>query len=225
MMKAAGLTAFLAGTTLIVSSVECLAASPVALVEEVRGNVPGVEFMDYLDAGKTIQLGPRDTIVLSYLKSCLHETITGGAVTIGIEQSEVSSGTVVRDPVACDTGRMTLTDDRAKQSAGTAFRGKPVSKSQFTVHGLSPILELQAPGRLEIDRIDQSDQSIIVDVDRDHLLHGMFYDFAQSGRTLVPGGMYRAVFGQQQVVFRVDPLSDSRETPVISRIVRFKGSN
>ena len=38
-----------------------------------------------------IKLGPRDTIVLGYLKSCWRETITGGTVTVGAEQSEVKA--------------------------------------------------------------------------------------------------------------------------------------
>jgi len=224
-MKIAALVVFLTGTTLIAASVPASAAGPVALVEEVRGNPPGVEFMDYLDAGKVIQLGPQDTIVLSYLKSCMHETITGGAVTIGTERSEVNSGTVVRDPVACDTGKMLLTGELAKQSAGAAFRSRPSAKPQFTVYGLPPILQLQAPGRLVIDRVDQVGEHFYVDVDREHLLHGAFYDFAQSGRSLVPGGIYRVAFGQQQVVFRIDPQSEPRGAPIIGRLVKFEGPN
>ena len=36
-----------------------------------------------------IHLSPHDWIVLSYLKSCVRETITGGTVTVGVERSEV----------------------------------------------------------------------------------------------------------------------------------------
>src|ERR1700682_820215 len=92
-MKVTALVVLFAGPSVVALAVPLSAASPVALVEDVRGNLPGVEFMDYLDAGQVIQLGPQDTIVLSYLKSCMHETITGGAVTIGTERSEVNSGT------------------------------------------------------------------------------------------------------------------------------------
>lgn len=224
-MKVAALVVFLAGPSLVAASAPVAAASPVALVEEVRGNLPGVEFMDYLDAGKVIQLGPQDTIVLSYLKSCMHETITGGAVTIGTEQSEVSSGTVARDPIACDTGKMQLPSQVAQQSAGMAFRSRPSLKPQFTVYGLPPMMQLPAPGRLVIDRIDQAGEHFAIDVDREHLLHGAFYDFGQSGRTLVPGGIYRAAFGQQQVVFKIDPQSEPRGAPIIGRLVRFEAPN
>ena len=72
------------------------AADPieVALVESVSSKSPGVEFMDYVQAGQIIRLGPHDTIVLSYMSSCLRETITGGTITVGPDWSEVQSGEV-----------------------------------------------------------------------------------------------------------------------------------
>ena len=57
-------------------SVAAAAPVQVALVENVSGNPAGVEFMDYLETGKIIELGPHDTIVLSYMSSCVQETIT-----------------------------------------------------------------------------------------------------------------------------------------------------
>ena len=69
---------------------------PVALVEEVSGAPAGVEFMDYVETGKTIELGARGGIVLSYLNSCVRETISGGTVTVGTDQSDVQGGKVAR---------------------------------------------------------------------------------------------------------------------------------
>ena len=48
-----------------------------ALVENVTGRSAQVEVMDYLDAGQTIRLGPHDTIVLSYLHSCVRDDYRG----------------------------------------------------------------------------------------------------------------------------------------------------
>ena len=56
---------------------------PTALVEDVKSATAGVEFMDYVGNGQVIKLGPGDVLVLSYLKSCEHETITGGTVAVG----------------------------------------------------------------------------------------------------------------------------------------------
>src|SRR5262249_30726540 len=46
---------------------------PTALVEDVKSNGAGVEFMDYVGRGQVIKLAPGDTLVLSYLRSCEHE--------------------------------------------------------------------------------------------------------------------------------------------------------
>src|SRR5271165_6401258 len=94
----------------VFASVAAAAPVQVALVENVTGNPAGVEFMDYLETGKIIELGPRDTIVLSYMSSCVRETITGGTVTIGTDRSEVQAGKVARSTVPCDAGKMLLAD-------------------------------------------------------------------------------------------------------------------
>jgi len=100
------------------------AADPmeVALVENLTGNSPDVEFMDYVRPGQIIRLGPHQTIVLSYVSSCLRETITGGTVTIGTAWSEVESGEVRRAKGLCDVGKAMLTG-ALSQSGGRTFRG------------------------------------------------------------------------------------------------------
>src|SRR3954454_15475349 len=75
---------------------------PTALVEDVQSATAGVEFMDYVGNRQVINLAPGDVLVLSYLKSCEHETITGGTVKVGTERSEVQGGQVVRTTVPCD---------------------------------------------------------------------------------------------------------------------------
>ena len=47
-----------------------------ALVEDVKSTTANIEFMDYVGNGQVIRLQPDDVLVLSYLKSCQHETIT-----------------------------------------------------------------------------------------------------------------------------------------------------
>jgi hypothetical protein len=100
------------------------AADPieVALVENLTGNSPDVEFMDYVRPGQVIRLGSHQTIVLSYVSSCLRETITGGTVTIGTGWSEVQSGEVRRAKGPCDVGKAMLTG-ALSQIGGRTFRG------------------------------------------------------------------------------------------------------
>jgi hypothetical protein len=100
-----------------------LAEDPIAaLVEDVSSASAGVETMEYVKPGKVIHLGPQDSIVLSYLSSCVRERIEGGVITIGREQSEVRSGKVERRSTTCNSGRMSLAAEVASQSAGLVFR-------------------------------------------------------------------------------------------------------
>ena len=108
----------LATAGIMICGAPALAQAPVALVEDVRGNTVGVEFMDYVSAGKVIKLRPQDSIVLGYLTSCWHETITGGIVTVGSEQSDVQGGKVARRKVKCDGGEL-------KEEFLPALRAKP----------------------------------------------------------------------------------------------------
>jgi len=100
------------------------AADPLhaALVEDLTGKLPRVEFMDYVRTGQVLRLAPHQTIVLSYASSCLQETITGATIIVGTDQSEVQGGEVMRTGVSCGTGRVVLTGGFT-QAGGRSFRG------------------------------------------------------------------------------------------------------
>jgi hypothetical protein len=105
-----------------VASVAVADPIDVALVESLTGNSPGVEHMDYVRAGQVIRLAPHQTIELSYMSSCLRETITGGTVTVGIDRSEVQSGEVRRTSGQCDVRKFELTG-ALSHIGGRTFRG------------------------------------------------------------------------------------------------------
>jgi hypothetical protein len=213
----------------VVAGSAAVAAPPqVALVENVTGNPAGVEFMDYLESGKIIELGPRDTIILSYMSSCVRETITGGTVTVGTDQSDVQAGKVARTTVPCEAGKMLLAADQAAEFGGRIFRSAPQAKvaaadssPAFTLYGSSPMVELKAPGRLMVERIDQVSERYVVEIENADLLQGKFYDFAKRGRHLSAGGIYRVSLGGQEIVFKIDPHAKSGNTPVLGRLLRF----
>jgi hypothetical protein len=97
------------------------AARRAALVEEVKGKVTGVESMDYVMPGKVIKLGPKDSIVLTYMDSCRRETITGGTVIIGVEQSLFHLSKVEAVKVNCNRRGQPVADQQ-REAAGTVFR-------------------------------------------------------------------------------------------------------
>jgi hypothetical protein len=199
------------------------AERPVALVEDMHGKVPGIEFMDYVTAGQVIKLGPKDSIVLGYMNSCWHETITGGVVTVGEEQSTVSAGRIDRSKVACDTGQMQLVA-RGPQSAGTTFRGAPEStpRPQLTIYGRSPLVQVRDAGLLVVERLDKPGDRYEVRIGANAPLRGQFYDFAKSGKSLSADATYVARLGAQEIVFKVDPLAKPGSTPIIGRLVSFQ---
>ena len=99
-----------------------LAGDAVALIESLAGQSQRVELMKYAHAGQVIRLGPDQTLVLSYRDSCVRETITGGTVTIGTDQSEVRSGEVTRMGGQCVIGRVDIRDGQVSVG-GRSFRG------------------------------------------------------------------------------------------------------
>lgn len=204
------------------------AQAPVAVVEDVTGNPAGVEFMDYVAAGKVIRLGPKDAVVLGYMKSCWRETITGGTITVGEEQSTVTDGRVQREKVGCDT-KMQMSQAQASKSGAMVFRAPPKPAAapgappaaQLTLYGLSPVVEVKGGGKLVIERLDQTGERHEVTIGGQQLLRGSFYDFAKAEKALEAGGLYRASVGTQEIVFKVDPYARPGQAPVVGRLLRF----
>ncbi|MGY8665828.1 hypothetical protein Q3C01_26220 [Bradyrhizobium sp. UFLA05-109] len=203
------------------------AETPAAIVEDVQGKVDGVEFMDYVAPGKVIKLGPKGTLVLGYLKSCWRETITGGVVLVGAEQSSVQLGDVQRVKVPCDANAAQLSEREANQSAATTFRnvrvdtkGPPATLT--TIYGVSPLIQAKSGGTLVVERTDGKEPTITVPLKSDSLVAGKFYDFAKAGKTLTPGGTYLATLGARRYTFQVDAHATSSATPIVGRLLRFE---
>jgi hypothetical protein len=213
-----------------VAGVVGLAASaaaqvPAAIVEDVQGKVDGAEFMDYVAPGKVIKLGPKATVVLGYMKSCWRETITGGTVVVGAEESMVHLGDVQRVKVDCDGSTSQLSDREASQSAATTFRNvKPNQRAAtpppIMLYGLSPLVEVKGNGTLIVERVDAQGERYTVPLKSSALVRGRFYDFAQAKKSLTAGGTYTASLGSRTTTFKIDPRAISGSTPIIGRLLR-----
>jgi hypothetical protein len=200
---------------------------PTALVEEVKSASAGIEFMDYVGPGDVIKLEPSDLLVLSYLKSCEHETITGGTVRVGREQSEVEGGKVVRSKVPCN-GNMKLSRQQANASGASAYR---LQNAHFepTIYALPPVIEIPKlrsgdSRTLVIARTKRPGERVTVEIG-DALSAGGFYDLANSGARLRPGALYTATLGSRITTFKVDAKAKTADkagkTPIVSRLLRF----
>jgi hypothetical protein len=199
------------------------AQAPVAVVEDVQGKVTGAEFMDYVAPGKVIKLGPAGMVVLSYMKSCWRETITGiGTVIVGEEQSMVHLGEVKAGKVKCDPSYSQLIDRDVGESAATVVRSIDAAVStspQLTLYGLSPVVEIRGRGKLVIERLDIRGERYAVDLAAASMVRGKFYDFASTNTILTPGGIYAASLGPRRTVFLVDRQAKPGLTPIVGRLV------
>jgi hypothetical protein len=198
---------------------------PIAIVEDVKSTTADVEFMDYVGNGQVIRLGAGDVLVLSYLKSCAHETITGGTVTVGMDKSEVRDGQVVRTKVPCDGGKIQLTSAQANASAASAFRLQSAD-TEPTLFARTPVVQLPkglAPDErtLTLRRTDRPGERRELTLDDAAAASGV-YDLARQNVSLTRGATYEAGIGGRKLTFHVDPKAKTGAAPVVSRLLRFQ---
>jgi len=211
-----------------VTATSAFAQAPAAIVEDLTGAPPGIGFMDYVETGRIIRLSSKDSIVLSYLKSCTREVISGGVITVGVDESEVQDAKLERGKVDCDARRMLAAPRRANDVAGWVSKDLKLGPSdappdpQFTLYGLGPIFELKGDGTLVVQRLDKSGERIVLSVFRKQLVREAFLDFSTLGLSLAAGGVYVAGWGDHRVVFKIDPGARAGRTPIVGRWLRLE---
>jgi hypothetical protein len=202
------------------------AQSPVAVVEEVQGNVTGAEFMDYVVPGKVIKLGAGASVVIGYMKSCRRETINGiGTVIVGEDESKVHLAEVDTARTNCDPAQVHATTRATSDVAASVVRslGKDAAPTapQLTLYGTSPLVEARGRGTLVFERLDQKGERQQFDLTGNQL-KGRFYDLAGTSKSLTPGATYAATFASRRVVFRVDPQAKAGPTAIVGRLLRME---
>jgi hypothetical protein len=203
------------------------AESPVAVVEEVSGKVSGAEFMDYVTPRTVIKIGAGGSIVLSYMKSCRREKISGiGTVIVGTEESIVHLADVNGEKTDCDPGQAHATTRETGAVAATVLRSvdknAPLPKPRLTLYGASPLVEAEGRGTLTVRRLDVAGELQQIDLNGNNQLKGRFFDFAGANRALAPGGLYAASFNSTKIVFQVDPRAKPGATPIVGRLLRIE---
>jgi hypothetical protein len=198
---------------------------PTALVEDVKSAAADVEFMDYVGNGQVIKLDSNDVLVLSYLKSCEHEIITGGTVIVGTESSDVRDGQVVRAKVPCDGGKMRLSSQQASKSAASAYRLQNAD-IQPDLYARTPVVRLpkvlaNEDRTLLIERVDRRGERHELKID-DAIVAAGFYDLAKINLSLARGAIYDASIGGHKMTFQIDAKAKSGPAPIVSRLLRFQ---
>ena len=188
------------------------AQSPVAVIEDVQGKVTGAEFMDYVTPKTVIKVAAGGSVVISYMKSCQREKISGlGTVIIGSDESFVQFADVKREKTDCDSAQSHATTKATSEAAATVLRSLADDKNaagkikpQLTIYGTSPVVEAKGKGMLVMERLDIKGEKQQIELNGSQT-KGKFYDFAGANRALSPGGTYAATFGASKIVFRIDP--------------------
>ena len=212
-------TAFLFAMTAIAR-----AEPPVAVVEDVQGNVSGAEFMDYVVPGQVIKLGAGGKVVLGYMKSCWRETIYGiGTVIVGREQSAVHLADFKTEKVACDPTQAQRIGKELGESAATVVRSLKDDPKKgpppLMLHGQSPIVSIPERGKLVVERLDVKGERYEVDLANAQPTSGRFYDLTRSHISLAPGGAYSITLNSKFAAFLVSPDATPGAGPVIGRLV------
>ncbi len=205
-----------------VTTPSAFAGTPVAVVEDFSVGLVDIALFDFVEAGRTIDLGRDGQLVLGYLSGCVREEIIGGRVIVGAERSAVEGGKVQRQTVECDGGGLQLTSTQSGKSGVQVVRADPAGgaagepKPKFTLYGASPIvLAAGATGRAVFQRLDRDAPKIVVSFAKGAA------DLAKDGRKLARGGIYRVSVGDQSKVFRIDRFARPGSEPLLSRLVLF----
>jgi len=210
---------------LLALSTPAAADSPVAVVEDIKGKVTGAEFMDYVTPRSVIKIADGGSIVLSYLKSCRRETISGaGTVVVGTDQSVVDQAVLKAEKTNCDSSQANVTTRDTSGVAATLLRtvDQPVlPEPQLTLYGASPFVEAKGRGTLVVRRLDLAGERHQIALGGTQL-KGKFVDFAREDVALVPGGLYAASFKSAEIVFRVDAQAKPGATPIVGRLLRLE---
>ena len=213
------LTAVALACGLVALAPQAMAQRPVALVEDVSNGVKGVDVLDYVTEGQTIALGAGQKVVLSYLGSCRRETVTGGTLTVGAQQSQVNGGQVSSEAFQFDRAALRLAAAQAGQSGAAAIRVAPpaipgvLPNPELTIRSIMPVLKLSSPVAVTIERMDKQGAPMQVAAGE------RVIDLSKRNLKLEKGGLYRIVAGEKTLVVKVH--NDARGEPgaVADRLV------
>ena len=89
---------------------------PVAIIKTFDDGSGRDRAFEFLKKNAVLKLGATGTAVIGYFQSCTQETIEGGVVTIGLEQSEIRGGIVTRERADCDGSKLVLTPEQLAAS-------------------------------------------------------------------------------------------------------------
>ncbi len=196
-------------------------AAPAALVEDVSAQGAKVQMLDFVSPGDVVDLGADGSLSLGYLNSCVQEQITGGTVTVGEHESQVTGGKVERSTTQCDGGGLALAANQAVHSGAVAMRDIGTeTKLKLTVHDLSPLFLLPKAGKVVIKRVDQTGERHRFRIKSEGDERATL-DLHKEQVKLAAGGEYMITAGGIALVFQVASDATTGKVGTLGRLVPF----
>jgi hypothetical protein len=214
-LKLAPLFAAICTSALLAASASAQAPA-VAILEEIASASGKHEAFDELKSGERLELGAGGRAVIGYLGSCIRETIDGGTVVIGKEQSQIEGGKVARETIPCEATQLVLSEEEAGKSATFSTRPMPWEREyRQVVPSLSPLIWVEAKGQLTIKHLNTEDQQMLsLPIENGKV------DLAVHHFELVPNGFYELKAGKKRMVIKVHENAQAGAMPAMSRLVR-----
>ncbi|WP_419905091.1 hypothetical protein [Kiloniella sp.] len=201
-----------------------LADEPVAIVDDIVGDVQEVEIMDLLWEGQSLSLNSGSQISIGYMNACLSEKITGGKVTIGIDKSTVVGGLVETEQLDCGQKIQGKSASSKTVALTAVFRNPNAPKTpepDHTLYSLYPAIVV-AEGQTvegELVRVARLDKNNVDPVE--FALENGRVDFHRHNIRLSSGGVYRISVGQKETVVKISPRAKARNISLVQRLVKF----
>jgi hypothetical protein len=185
------------------------AAKPVAIVEDSPKTEGRGQSFDLLNESEVLTLAPGETLILGYLKSCTRETITGGTVTIGVKESAVEGGKVIREKTECTTSKLLLSADESQQSATVAFRPADALKHIYT---RQPVIVAKKSATVKIEAQEGGKSWDLKPT-------GGLIDFKAAKIEMKPGMRYKVTGAKTSLIVEVDAAATTAKTGLLERVV------
>lgn len=190
-----------------------LLTAPTAIVDSVHG-VDRLAPLQMLMPGERFELGQSGRVRLAYFASCVHETVRGGSLRVGVTASLDGGGIVER--VTADCNPPALAVDALHAPAALVLRDGDAGPEQAPPRRLrtrTPVLVTRSRARVRMVRVTPPGRSLFLPA-RDGI-----FDFAEHRLALGTGETWRACTGGRCVRIWVDPHATHSRGPVLERVI------
>lgn len=185
-----------------------LAPAPTAIVDSIRGDIDLTE-LQLLAPGTTVDLGQTARIRLAYFASCVHETVRGGTLRIGVTASLAVEGQVERVTADCTPPRSRFGAD-AVGALVLRNRQQPRSSPIHRVRTPRPLLLGRQDAIVSIHRVGPRSPAQVMRMD------------ARNQRINLPYAdqVYRVCADGRCTRIWLDPHARNDQGPILERIIR-----